>query len=169
MYKLELNLCLKLCVYIVPGSRRPEHSFSASPVGVTASENLSKDVLLNRGEVPVNFSIAVYILTSHSTIEITSLEYKMQLYQALSAMVSFYCYDIEQPWKTVKKFFAHSWAPSPSQRFLPPCIDMPADLTAAINSIQWKPGQEYIFKKAISAGHVSVDDRSGKKRRHRQK
>lgn len=167
MYKLELNLCLKLGVYKSPGSRRPEHSFFPSSVAVTASENLSKDLPLNGDEVPVNHNV-VYI-TSHPTIEIRLLEYKMQLYQALAAMISFYHYDIEQPWKMVKKFFTHTWAPSPSQRFLPPCSDMPADLTAATNSIQWKLGQEYIFKKATSVGHFSVDDRSERKRRHRQK
>lgn len=60
----------------------------------------------------------------------------MQLYQAQAAKVSSYHYDIEQSWEIVKKFFTHSWAPSPSQRFLPPCSDMPADLIAATNSIQ---------------------------------
>lgn len=111
----------------------------------------------------------VYILISHSTIEIRLLEYKMQLYQALAAKVSFYHLDIEQSWETVKKFFTHTWAPSPSQRFLSPCSDMPADLIAATNSIQWKPGQEYTLKKATSVGHLSGDTRSERKRRHRQK
>lgn len=78
MYKLELNVCLKPSVYIAPGSRRPERSFFAFSVVITASENLSKDLPLNGGEVPVKkHHDAVYILTSHSTIEIRLLEYKM--------------------------------------------------------------------------------------------
>lgn len=160
------NFSLPKSVCIVAGSRRPEHSFFTSPAVITASENLSKD----RDEVPVNeHHDVVYILTSQSTIEIILLEYKMQLYQGLAAKVSFYHYNIEQSWEMVKMFFTHTWAPSPSQRFLPPCSDMPADLIADTNSIQWKPGQKYIFKKVTSVGHHSVDARSERKRRHRQK